>query len=127
MHVLITSPQGKNQEYDVVAVAGTNAQGDFSILANHTRFLTIVTGEVQLYPQAVFDEKPDPIKIEVGTGILRCLTDRVEIYRNLVTINYAAPHPGSIATDASTHDTSQPTVAPAQTTPTPPPTPQAQG
>ena len=90
MHVLITSPRGNNQEYDVAAVSGMNAQGEFSILPNHTHFLTIITGEVQLFPQAVFNDKTEPIKIEVGTGILRCTNDQVEIYRNLVTIDHAS-------------------------------------
>lgn len=89
MHVLITSPRGNNQEYDVAAVSGTNAQGEFSILPNHTHFLTIITGEVHLFPQAVFNDKSEPIKIEVGTGILRCTNDQIEIYRNLVTVDHA--------------------------------------
>ncbi len=87
MHVLITSPLGKSQEYDVSAVSGFNSQGEFSILSNHTHFLTIISGQVKLFPEALFGKKIEPIVVDIGTGVLRCVDGRDDLYGQIVTVD----------------------------------------
>lgn len=45
MKALVTSPDAVEWQGEIVAVESSNSEGPFSILPDHTRFITIISGQ----------------------------------------------------------------------------------
>lgn len=71
----IITPEKTLFEGEVTAVQSFNATGEFSILPQHTNFISIIKDKIIL-----FQEKQEPKVIELDSGVIYHNHDTVEAY-----------------------------------------------
>jgi len=74
----VLAPEGVVYQGEVLAVTGTNKTGKFSILPNHTRFISLISGPVILH-----EKKRSAKTIEVKNGVICCRENKVSIFVGL--------------------------------------------
>lgn len=75
LHVTIITPEAVVYEGQVEALASTNTEGPFSMLTNHSNFISILSEDVVIYQNGA-----EYKRFQTKEAVLRAIENNIEIY-----------------------------------------------